>query len=62
MRILSADRKDLVPRIHDRWTLDAVSSGMVAALGAAAPAWLRLFSDEQRLRAGQVDTAIFAMG
>lgn len=62
VRILSADHDDVVPRITDRWTLDAVASAMVRALGEDTPAWLRLFADEQRMRAGQVDTAIFAMG
>ena len=62
VRFLSAARSDLAPRLHDRWTLRALTAGMVAALGDDTPAWLGLFAEEQRLLAGQVDTAIFAMG
>lgn len=62
VRIVDADRHDLVPRIAERWSVEALATAMVTALGERTPRWLRLYADEQRLRAGQVDVATFAMG
>ncbi len=62
VRIVAADRTDLVPRIANAWTTAALAAGMVAGLGDSAPGWLRLLASEEASHARGVETAIFGMG
>lgn len=64
VRILTADRSDLVPRIANRWTVAALADGMVQSLAEAkqaVPEWLRLLASEASAQPG-LETAIFGMG
>ncbi len=64
VRIIAANREDLVPRIANRWTVAALAEGMVRALAKAkqaVPGWLRMLASETRAQPG-LETAIFGMG
>ena len=64
VRILDADRKDLIDRIHDDWTLAGLADGMVRALEKQkrpVPAYLRLFAAEERAKKAGLEKAAFAM-
>jgi hypothetical protein len=65
MRFLDGEKKDIVPRIHDRWTVEAVSCGMVETLRKAKkeiPPYLALLAEEEASRRSGVETAVFGMG
>lgn len=60
MRIVQHDRKDLVPRIANRWTVSALFQGMARGLREAqleVPDWLATVAAEPE----QVETAVFGM-
>jgi hypothetical protein len=65
VRIITPDRRDLVPRIGRDWTVRAMATAMVAALGAAkreVPAYLKLLAAAETAKRRGLDTAIFGMG
>ncbi len=64
VRIMDADRKDLVPRVNNDWTLRGLAGAMVAALREAkkpVPAYLELLVREQVARRRGVEHAAFGM-
>lgn len=63
-RLISADRKDLVPRLDGVYSVDGVAARMVEALAAAdrtVPAYLRLLADESAARRRGLERATFGM-
>ena len=65
VRFLDRDHADLVPSITSDWSLSALATQMVRALGKSGkevPAYLRLFADEEVARARGVEAAVFGMG
>lgn len=64
VRVIAAeDESERAPRLHrpEDWKRCAVLGAMSQALGAEAPAWLRLIAAEARARDLGVATAIFGM-
>lgn len=64
VRILDAEKQDLIERIHDDWTLAALTNGMVRALEKEkrdVPAWLRLFAAEEQAKKRGLEKAVFGM-
>lgn len=61
VRIMTADRKELVPRVNGDYTTAGLASAMTAALGKGAPDWLRLFADEARARRAGTRKATYSM-
>ncbi len=64
VRVLDADRKDLVPRVNNDWTLRGLASAMVEALKAIkkpVPLYLDLLLREQAARKRGVASAAFGM-
>lgn len=64
VRILDADRKDLVPRNGRDWTVAGVAGAMVRALaktGREVPEYLSLLARESAAREAGLETAIFGM-
>ena len=65
IRILDRQKKDLVERIHDQWTVHALAKAMIAALQkkkVEPPFYLTLLASEEASRKRGVETAIFGMG
>jgi hypothetical protein len=65
VRFLDGKKKDIVPRNPDRWTVAAVSCGMVETLkrtGRKIPPYLALLAEEQASRKRGVETAVFGTG
>ena len=64
VRVLSADRKDLAPRVNDDWTLGGLAQARVAGLQASkrpVPAYLELLAREEQARKRGVESAAFGM-
>jgi len=64
VRVVDADRRDLVARNGADWTVAGVASSMVAALEArerAVPGYLELLSSAESARHAGTETAIFGM-
>ncbi len=64
IRILDGQKKDLVKRIGDQWTVQALAKAMIAALQkkkVEIPPYLTLFASEEASRKRGVETAIFGM-
>lgn len=64
VRIVDADRKDVVQRLANDWTLGALANAMVAALDAReaeVPAYLRMLATEEAARKRGVERAAFGM-
>lgn len=63
VRFLAADGKDLVPKLHDDWTVPALAQGMVLTLRAAkqeVPPWLDLLAASEAARRRGLERAVFA--
>lgn len=64
VRVLDADRKDLVPRVSNDWTLRGLASAMAKALKATkkpVPLYLGLLVRELAARKRGVESAAFGM-
>lgn len=64
VRILDADKKDLVPRLAKDWSRGALLERIVRALETAerpVPIWLRGFAEEEAAHTRGLETAIFGM-
>ena len=64
VRVVSGDRTDLAPRLADDYTVGGLAVTMVRALneaGRTVPPWLQLLANESAWKAGEVQTATFAM-
>jgi hypothetical protein len=65
VRVLDAERADLVPRVTDDWSLAGLTAAMVqgrTAAKLAVPAWLQCLHDEASARRRGLERAVFAMG
>ena len=65
VRILDSRKQDLIERIANSWTLEALVLGMVEALNkarCAIPSYLGFLAMEETARTGQIETAVFGMG
>ena len=65
VRIVDADRKDVVPRHAKDWSLAGLLGAMKAARekrGEELPRWFRLFQREEAARKRGVEVAVFGMG
>lgn len=63
-RIIAANRRDVVPRNGNGWSVAAVMSQAVEALkkrGKTVPPWMAVFATESIGHARGVETAIFGM-
>jgi len=64
VRIMTADRRPLAPRVAENYTVAGLASAMVEALqkfGRDVPAYLRLLDEELSSRKGGLARATFAM-
>lgn len=64
VRVMTAKRKDLVPRVNNDWTLAGLAQAMVGALDAAkrpVPPYLALLAREEAARKRGVERAVFGM-
>ena len=64
VRIMTAKRKDLIPRLAGDWTLGGLAQAMAKALAAAkrpVPTYLELLAREDRARKRGVESAAFGM-
>ena len=64
VRIIDADRQDVVPRHAGDWSETGLLRVMTTALakrGDEVPAWLALLAEESASRAAGVETAVFGM-
>lgn len=64
VRIIDAERKDVVPRLAGDWTVGGLAGAMVAALkkrGGEVPPWLRFVTFETQARKRGVESAVFGM-
>jgi hypothetical protein len=65
IRILDGQKKDLVDRIGNQWTVHALADAMIAALQkkkVEVLPYLTLLAAEEASRKRGVETAIFGMG
>lgn len=65
VRIMDFRKRELADRITERWTVEALSSAMVEALGKnkdKVPTFLKLLAEEETSKARGVETAVFGMG
>ena len=63
VRFVDGKRKQLAPKVHNRWTIAAVTEGMIKALESSkrpVPEYLRLLHAQEATRTPE--TAIFGMG
>lgn len=63
-RFMTHDRKDLIPRQANTWTVGGITSAMVQALEKAkrpVPTWLRLLASERTARRRGIERAAFGM-
>ncbi len=64
VRVMTHDRKDLVPRVSGDWTLGGLAQALTKALRAAkrpVPAYLELLARETLARKRGVESAAFGM-
>ena len=64
LRVVDAQRRDLVPRLDGDWTVAGTLEQMVRALDTTpgrSPEWLRLLAAEAEGHRRGVETAIFGM-
>lgn len=65
VRIVGADRRDLIQRVDGDYSARGISAAMVSALrasGRVAPEWLKNFAEESRAEAGaRSEQAVYAM-
>jgi hypothetical protein len=61
VRIMTADRKELVPRVAGDYTAAGLATAMSEALGKGSPTWLRLLAEETSARRAGTKKATFAM-
>ena len=64
VRVMTHERKDLIPRLSGDWTLGGLADAMVRALRAAkrpVPVYLELLAREEQARKRGVEHAAFGM-
>jgi hypothetical protein len=64
VRVVDAERKDLVDRLAGDWSLAGLTRAMVAGLEAAhreVPTWLALLAREEDARGSGLSRAVFGM-
>lgn len=61
VRIMTADRKELAPRVAGDYTTAGLAAAMVASLGSDAPTWLRLLAEETGAKRSGTRKATYAM-
>jgi len=65
VRIIDAERRDVVPRLHSDWSLAALAATMVRALEERkrpVPGYLETLAAEEAARKRGLRTAVFGMG
>lgn len=63
VHFLTAGEAPLAPKLHDDWSVAALASGLVRALGKAnrpVPEWLALLSHEEQARRRGLERAVFS--
>ncbi|MCA8954084.1 MAG: hypothetical protein KDE27_31540 [Planctomycetes bacterium] len=63
VRFVGPGARDLAPKLHADWTVTALATGMVEALGTSkrpVPDWLWLLAHEEQARRRGLERAVFA--
>ncbi len=61
VRIMTPDRKELVPRVAGDYTTAGLATAMSTALGKSSPKWLQLFAEQSGAQRAGTRKATFAM-